>query len=218
MDSGFFDRACKAIASVHTRRSFLTVALASGVTAVAQRSVPVSGVGVMTECPGDRVPLANVGVCSRKVPKIGYVPIGNGCGPENGPKVPGNYLGVDFTPACQAHDICWGTCGADRRKCDENFLSNLLTICERNFFVLSRSRARCNFLARSYALAVGATEKGNQAYAAAQLKACDCCIVSSSCYRCNCNNQVYSNSHDCITTCKASLGCFTGICAPVPCE
>jgi hypothetical protein len=51
-----------------------------------------------------------------------HTPNQNGCGAKGGTKVPGYYLFFDFTPACNAHDLCWGTCGADKAQCDSMFL------------------------------------------------------------------------------------------------
>jgi RHS repeat-associated protein len=53
----------------------------------------------------------------------------NGCGPKAGPKVPGDYLFFNFTPACNAHDLCWGTCGADKALCDTEFLRAMRAQC-----------------------------------------------------------------------------------------
>jgi thiol-disulfide isomerase/thioredoxin len=41
---------------------------------------------------------------------------------------------------------------------------------------------------------------------------CDYCIKA----RCSCNGKVYDSASDCTSECHASLGCFTGICDPVP--
>jgi RHS repeat-associated protein len=63
----------------------------------------------------------------------------NGCGPEN-PKwlnvmIPEGFFpklgGYNFGPACDAHDICWGVCGADRKTCDDQFLKDLQTQCDK---------------------------------------------------------------------------------------
>ena len=46
----------------------------------------------------------------------------NGCGAEDGPDVPDVPLGVvDFRAACDVHDICFGTPGADLDVCHANF-------------------------------------------------------------------------------------------------
>jgi hypothetical protein len=40
---------------------------------------------------------------------------------------------------------------------------------------------------------------------------CDYCIKA----KCSCNGKLYDSASDCTSECHASLGCFTGICAPV---
>src|ERR1700719_4011023 len=52
--------------------------------------------------------------------KQGSAPTFNGCGPDPscpcGPPprhIPQGYRAVSFTDCCNAHDICYGTCGAD---------------------------------------------------------------------------------------------------------
>ena len=74
------------------------------------------------------------------------IAIPNGCGPEN-PKIFGIRIinlavpeysgfsryfipGAHFTPACDAHDICYATCGADKHQCDTNFYWDLISICK----------------------------------------------------------------------------------------
>jgi hypothetical protein len=58
-------------------------------------------------------------------PKPGYSPLTNGCsaplGIGGGP--------YDFTSACDTHDICYGTCGADRYECDYDFWVDMRQIC-----------------------------------------------------------------------------------------
>ena len=38
-----------------------------------------------------------------------------------------------FTPACDQHDICWSTCGADQTACDKDFLKGMLRICDQTY-------------------------------------------------------------------------------------
>lgn len=35
-------------------------------------------------------------------------------------------------------------------------------------------------------------------------------------FDCPCNSTVYDNLSDCLNACNVTLGCFTGICAPIP--
>ncbi len=70
---------------------------------------------------------------------------GNGCGPVAlGPVVPlyancfevvcnEETTVVCFTCACNAHDVCYGTCGSDKLACDLEFLDDMLTLCSETF-------------------------------------------------------------------------------------
>jgi hypothetical protein len=49
----------------------------------------------------------------------------NGCGAENGVKFPNIPIGCNFGPACNRHDLCYGS-GVSRKKCDESFLAKML--------------------------------------------------------------------------------------------
>lgn len=58
---------------------------------------------------------------------IGPLPPGtNGCGAEGTEAVPDIFLGVNATPACNAHDICYGTPGASQFFCDVNLGLNII--------------------------------------------------------------------------------------------
>ena len=62
--------------------------------------------------------------CSHVVDDPSTSPSPNGCGPEGGPAVPDNPTGCDdtsFLDACNAHDICYGTCGNSKDSCDSVF-------------------------------------------------------------------------------------------------
>lgn len=39
--------------------------------------------------------------------------------------------GVDFTAACDQHDLCYRVVGADKGACDKAFLDALLAECDR---------------------------------------------------------------------------------------
>lgn len=59
--------------------------------------------------------------------------ISNGCGPKGfGWLVPDRFrlIGVNFTPACDIHDFCYHL-GIPKEEADRMFLSNLLTIAEK---------------------------------------------------------------------------------------
>ncbi len=49
--------------------------------------------------------------------------------PDGCTLVPAAPSGVDFTPACNSHDICYATKAGTRSQCDSAFLSDLLALC-----------------------------------------------------------------------------------------
>jgi hypothetical protein len=56
----------------------------------------------------------------------------NGCGSASTQNlVPDRPFGFDFTPACNVHDICYGTCGTTQKSCDDQFISDMYDICVR---------------------------------------------------------------------------------------
>ncbi|MGB0715115.1 MAG: hypothetical protein ACPGXK_04505 [Phycisphaerae bacterium] len=98
---------------------------------------------------------------------------------------------VCFTPACEAHNICYADCDATQAKCDLIFYLDLLEICGRRFLFNRPNRQVCESLATVYALAVRAF--GAEAYAQTQLAACSddlispfapgvCCIPGEPCF------------------------------------
>jgi RHS repeat-associated protein len=44
--------------------------------------------------------------------------------------VPDYPFGWDFAPSCMEHDICYGTCGANREQCDRELLERVVRMCE----------------------------------------------------------------------------------------
>ena len=108
--------------------------------------------------------------CSR-VPDPDYTPSPNGCGPEGGPSVPDNPTGcsdTSFLGACNAHDICYGTCNSSRAVCDNDFLNAMLEVC-----MWSSCAYRCSQFAYAYYGTVN--NWGQAAYESAQVNACACC-------------------------------------------
>ena len=54
----------------------------------------------------------------------------DGCsGPNRPEEVRDTWGPVNFTPACQAHDICYYTLGSSSRDCNDRFLKNLDQAC-----------------------------------------------------------------------------------------
>ena len=108
-----------------------------------------------------------------RVPKPDYKPTANGCGPKGGPKVSDTFGKASFLEACNAHDICYGTCKSDRDACDERFGKQLRAACKSAYRKNTKNRAACLETADSYHDAVVAL--GGFAYDDAQSEACQCC-------------------------------------------
>ena len=72
------------------------------------------------------------GLCAKQcqVPRKGYIPIPNGCGAKNGFRPPQGGPGWTFNPACNAHDICYGTCNSSKAICDKNLYNAMLDACD----------------------------------------------------------------------------------------
>jgi hypothetical protein len=125
-----------------------------------------------------KTPIKKVEWCPERVPKQGHKPKANGCGPEGGqggvdlvPDVP---LGlIDFTPACNYHDICYETCRTPKAKCDRNFRRLMERACKKKYTAGAR-RQLCVSFAATYYTAVA--KLGDDAYEVAQKAACaKCC-------------------------------------------
>jgi hypothetical protein len=146
----------------------------------------------------------------------GNEPTANGCGPEGGSiKIPQKFGWASFTPACDAHDICYEDCVKSKSSCDNDFRIDPLNICHRNYpwqaaLLVS---AWCWNMASIYADAVTFTPQSHDAWAAAQQKACECCGNATRIY-CNCNQKCYDDIGTCQNECMATMACFTGICEP----
>ena len=77
-------------------------------------------------------------------------PTTNGC-----TKVPDSYFFFDFSAACNKHDMCYGTCGAVQNVCDQDFLIDMLRMCQPYRDQLWNPLARtlycaCGILASAY--------------------------------------------------------------------
>ncbi|WP_141723380.1 hypothetical protein [Burkholderia sp. A2] len=89
-----------------------------------------------------------------------YAKLQNGCGPANGwirHIIPNSIGGFDFTGACNAHDVCYGS-GIRKGECDDKFDSDMRGICGGNGF--------CNSAADIYSKAV--RDHGQSAWEEAQ--------------------------------------------------
>lgn len=81
----------------------------------------------------------------------------------------------DSDGPCDKHDICYGTCGADRLTCDKAFRDNALSLCDSLFSQnteCNKFRFDCRATAHIYYWAIRLRGKG--AYDAAQEEFCAC--------------------------------------------
>lgn len=108
-----------------------------------------------------------------RVKRPGYRPTVNGCGVGRG--VPQGFGKASFRPACNAHDICYGTCNKEKEACDGTFRDALDDACSKAYPGPRNAalRKRCGETAEIYTGAVGFL--GSSAYVRAQEEACICC-------------------------------------------
>ena len=116
----------------------------------------------------------------KKVPKLPpYKPAKNGCGPQNGfnpvPQAP-LYL-ASFTPACDTHDVGYGTCNRPKDVTDQKFLEDMKAICAGPGtpvgIVMSILLYQCIRNAEIFYTSV--SEFGDDPYKDGQSEGCDCC-------------------------------------------
>jgi RHS repeat-associated protein len=96
----------------------------------------------------------------------------NGCGPNDWRNkfVPNRPLGlINFTSACNTHDKCYATCGADKGKCDQNFYDDMRLLCYRKYGwnsvkpappIYGNLQNTCDSLAHAYFQAVSRYGQG----------------------------------------------------------
>jgi hypothetical protein len=103
---------------------------------------------------------------------IGTVPIPNGCGSESSIikswPILQSPFGARFGEACNVHDICYGTFGANKDVCDSRFLLDLYRACL-TAPTAGRTTPTCLGLANIYHLAV--SRFGDTPYRQAQTQA-----------------------------------------------
>jgi hypothetical protein len=144
----------------------------------------------------------------------GNVPTTNGCGPEGGTiKLPQGYGRADYTGSCNTHDVCYEDCGTPKVTCDEDFRDDMFASCDAAYPGVLNSLLRLGCKERAYAYYQAVLQFGDDAWIAAQYKACECCNQPTKLY-CNCNKTCYDDVNVCLNECKVSLGCFTAICGP----
>ena len=101
-----------------------------------------------------------------------YMPLpgfGSSCG--SGPStinIPDSFGRANFTSACNRHDECYGTCGANKGECDRVFYNQMLKECSKY-----GTTGGCAAAARAYYEAV--SRSGSDSYNKAQKEACDSC-------------------------------------------
>lgn len=101
-------------------------------------------------------------------------PMPNGCGPSGllsfFANCPFNF--VCFEEACNEHDICYATCGAERFICDVYFGALMLNICDGTFPPDTEELQTCQTLAYIYFVLV--FYFGEEFYSNAQIFYCSC--------------------------------------------
>jgi hypothetical protein len=125
-------------------------------------------------------PISNLSTCPI-LDRVQHTPATyNGCGPEEGILhriLPQYYGAAPLVNACNAHDICYGSCGSayDKATCDNKFFKNLLSVCATAYPGQSNVNRRngCYNLSNIYFNAV--KDGGQGAYNTAQLEDCQCC-------------------------------------------
>ncbi len=127
--------------------------------------------------------------CEGRTMRQAKTPEKNGCGPRIivGKADPGDWLIPDstvgaigiFTEACNNHDVCFGTCGADIRRCNADFQREMATACEKEFGTFNPLRYVC--IIQSYVYEIAVSSIGSFVFESAQDEHCEweCCEKSS---------------------------------------
>ena len=109
-----------------------------------------------------------------------YKPSKNGCGskdfdvPDTWPaKGPGKK--ANFTPSCNTHDVCYGTCKKDKDACDKAFCTDLRNACKKTWPNAADSKRRSGCEDRADFYCAGVILAGDSAYWNAQEEACHRC-------------------------------------------
>jgi len=94
-------------------------------------------------------------------------PTSDGCGAHNDVTYKMiHHIGekMKFTPLCNQHDVCYGTCNSNRDSCDDNFCSSMTNLCKGEKLCLKWADVFCNSV-RKFA---------SPAYQNAQKEDCTC--------------------------------------------
>lgn len=97
--------------------------------------------------------------------------------------------------------------------CDEEFLEDMLDACAAAYPGAPNSLFRFGCYERAYIYYQAVSNFGDDAWLAAQKKACECCALNTKIY-CNCNKKCYDDIGACQGECQTTLGCFHVICGP----
>jgi hypothetical protein len=150
-----------------------------------------------------KYPIVNLQNCPNRVAHPGFVPVPNGCGAQGGIQFPGTWGNAQFTPCCNTHDICYGTCNSGKANCDSAFLTCLQDACRNAYpgsgLVESAKRNACLGVANAYYQ--GVNHGGQSAYDSAQREACDCCPGDQPCCpqdRVMCGNTCCDPGQTCV--------------------
>lgn len=158
---------------------------------------------------------------------VSYTPAVNGCGPQNNAfksaiiGFVGTYGTTDFTPACSAHDTCYGTCNAapdQKDECDAEFLDAAQSACAASFAnvvgdgTTAIDLYNCNLVAHTFYSAV--QQWGAEPFNEGQLAGCNCCD-DCYCAASTCTATQTFDSASCTCTC-ATGSAGTCVQPPVP--
>jgi len=130
-----------------------------------------------TGAPVAKTPIANLADFPDRISRPNYIVPVNGCGTSEH-RLPSNWGKADFTPACNDHDTCYGTCPRAKQSCDDQLLSAMDAICVSRFNRVTDfgDRWGCRTSAQKFGRLVLATAIANNAYDSAQKGGCQCCL------------------------------------------
>ena len=118
-----------------------------------------------------KTPISNLDDCPNKRANPTYNPWAhvNGC---SAPINVDRAFNADFTPACNTHDACYGTCGNNKGGCDDSFYTGMMNICDRTFGT-SSILSNCKIVGAAYYWAV--VSFGGSYFNGGQKEGCKCC-------------------------------------------
>lgn len=207
-----------AYAAGPSRRGFLALvasalSVALGTAPLSRGVAPAAASGSSSDCIVG--PISRPESCpdSRR-PKAGFTPTTNGCGAAGSElEIPQGFGRADFSPACNAHDLCYSECGSSQWGCDAALHQGVTAACLIYVGVPLVYQA-CLHQASLYGPAVALF--GGAAHHSAQQEACECCTKPGKVW-CGPTDACYDTGGECLADCRAGLG-YTGklICGPAP--